>query len=65
MEYIPYGDLGHFLKTSGRFSVTNVKQITRQLLEGLAMLHGLNITHRDMKPQVRTALDLRAMLIII
>ncbi|KAL0632584.1 hypothetical protein Q9L58_008515 [Maublancomyces gigas] len=51
MEYIEYGDLTHYLKNSGPCSAKNAQAITRQLLEGLATLHELNISHRDIKPQ--------------
>lgn len=50
MEYIEHGDLSQYLKTPG--SRSNAREITRQLLEGLAVLHEKKICHRDLKPQV-------------
>lgn len=52
MEYIAYGDLSHYIKKPGPRSTSNIREITRQLLEGLATLHEMNISHRDLKPQV-------------
>lgn len=54
MEYIEYGDLSQYQRTSGALSLSNARDITRQLLEGLAVLHEMKICHRDLKPQVRT-----------
>lgn len=53
MEYIEYGDLGQFIKEYGAHAKANVKVIAVQLLEGLVVLHGRGICHRDLKPQVR------------
>lgn len=52
MEYIPHGNLSQYLSNGGTPSLANARQITRQLLEGLIVLHGLQICHRDLKPQV-------------
>lgn len=51
MEYITYGDLSGYMKDHTGNAV--ICEITRQILEGLKMLHGENICHRDLKPQVR------------
>jgi serine/threonine protein kinase len=50
MEYLPYGDLGQYI--AGGFTEHEVKQVTRQLLRGLAIMHDLKFTHRDLKPEV-------------
>lgn len=50
MEYIRHGDLSHYIKTPG--ARPNAREITRQLLEGLVILHERKICHRDLKPQV-------------
>lgn len=50
MEYIEHGDLSQYL---GNSSIKkDAKDITRQLLQGLAILHEQSICHRDLKPQV-------------
>lgn len=56
MEYIEYGDLSGYMKD--QTGIGGACEITRQVLEALKMLHGENICHRDLKPQVRLA-DLR------
>lgn len=50
MEYIEYGDLSEYIK-DGR-AKPDAKKITRQILEGLEVLHEKGICHRDLKPQV-------------
>lgn len=52
MEYIEHGDLSQYMKKPGTCTPGNAREITRQLLEGLATLHELKICHRDLKPQV-------------
>lgn len=48
MEYFEQGDLARHL--SSPLAEGEVKIITRQLLEGLAVLHSQNWAHRDLKP---------------
>ena len=48
MEYFEQGDLGRHL--SAPLAEDEVKVISRQILEGLAVLHGQNWAHRDLKP---------------
>lgn len=58
MEFMEYGDLSQYMRSktstpgSGETPRSNAREITRQVLEGLAVLHGRNICHRDLKPQV-------------
>lgn len=56
MEYVEHGDLGKYLKDFGSGAKVYAKDITRQLLEGLVVLHKRQICHRDLKPQVRPPL---------
>lgn len=51
MEYIPHGDLSDYMKDHETAKV-EAGEITRQILEGLTILHGEAICHRDLKPQV-------------
>ena len=62
MEYISYGNLRNYLKM-GR-SESEAKVITRQLLEGLVVMHQEGFAHRDLKPEVRLPrhLDVNAQL---
>jgi serine/threonine protein kinase len=52
MGYTECGDLGKYIKDSWPKARREVREITRQLLVGLAVLHRENICHRDLKPQV-------------
>lgn len=58
MEYMEYGDLTQYCNGTGtgtgRCSAMTAKDITGQLLDGLATLHERMIAHRNIKPQVRT-----------
>jgi len=49
MEYFAYGDLGNHI--SAGMTENDVKVVTRQLLDGLAIMHKERFTHRDLKPQ--------------
>lgn len=51
MEYVPHGDLAAYIKTTPN-EQREAREVTRQLLTGLAMLHSRHICHRDLKPQV-------------
>ena len=48
MEYFEQGDLGRHL--SAPLAEDEVRVISKQLLEGLAVLHSQNWAHRDLKP---------------
>ena len=50
MEYISHGDLRQYLKV--KRSESEAKAITRQLLEGLSVIHQNGLAHRDLKPEV-------------
>lgn len=50
MEYMDGGTLESLLRRSGTFSEQALAGISRQVLEGLAYLHGHKIVHRDIKP---------------
>ena len=50
MEYFKHGDLQNFMESP--FSERDVGIVTRQLLEGLNVMHKHGFTHRDLKPQV-------------
>ena len=51
MEYISNGDLRSYLKVER--SESEARVITRQLLEGLVVIHQEGFAHRDLKPEVR------------
>lgn len=53
MEYIENGDLSQYIKRHGSCTTVDVLEITRQLVEGISILHEREICHRDLKPQVR------------
>lgn len=52
IEYIEHGDLGQYLRDFGPRAEADAKEITRQLRQGLVVLHERGICHRDLKPQV-------------
>ena len=52
MEYFRHGDLQNFMDSPLPERVVGI--ITRQLLEGLNVMHKHGFTHRDLKPQVST-----------
>jgi serine/threonine protein kinase len=51
MEYFPLGDLDACLGEVK--SEHDAREITKQLLEGLVVMHKEGFTHRDLKPKVR------------
>ena len=53
MEYLSHGHLRNYLEVER--SETEAKVITRQLLEGLVVIHEEGFAHRDLKPEVRPA----------
>jgi hypothetical protein len=52
MEYIENGDLSQYLEKFGPKAKAEAKEIIGQLAEGLEVIHGQDICHRDLKPQV-------------
>lgn len=52
MEYIELGNLEQSLARR-RWDETDIKATATQLLNGLKVMHGEGIAHRDLKPQVK------------
>lgn len=60
MEYMPLGDLEQNVQeienspthTGPPLSEEEVQEISRQILEGLKIMHAEGFAHRDLKPQV-------------
>jgi serine/threonine protein kinase len=50
MEYVQGGSLADQLKKSGAFSISEIINVTKDILEALCYLHSKNIIHRDLKP---------------
>lgn len=50
MELVPGGDLMDFVAANGAIGEDATQVITRQILEGIAYVHKLGISHRDLKP---------------
>ncbi len=50
LEFVDGGDLGSFLKDTGRLSIGEAAGIIVPVAEGLAHAHGQGIVHRDLKP---------------
>jgi eukaryotic-like serine/threonine-protein kinase len=51
MAYVDGGDLTQLMRKEGRLSLERVLNIMRQLAAALAAAHGVNVVHRDLKPQ--------------
>lgn len=52
MEYLGKGDLQRYLAGSPPLPISQARQITFQLLEGLSAMHEQGFAHRDLKPGV-------------
>ncbi|KGQ88000.1 Ser/Thr/Tyr protein kinase RAD53 [Candida albicans P87] len=50
MELVPGGDLMDFVAANGAIGEDATQVITKQILEGIAYVHNLGISHRDLKP---------------
>lgn len=50
MELVPGGDLMDFVAANGAIGEEATQVITKQILEGIAYVHKLGISHRDLKP---------------
>jgi serine/threonine/tyrosine protein kinase RAD53 len=55
LEYVPGGDLLDYILKNNGVSEEQARDIVLQTCEALAYCHGRGITHRDLKPEVRTA----------
>jgi serine/threonine protein kinase len=51
MEYLSRGDLSHYIGPN--LHKIDAKEITRNVLQGLKVMHEEGFAHRDIKPQVR------------
>ena len=50
MEDVPGGSLKETARRTARSPLDETLRIAGEILEGLAVLHGLGIVHRDVKP---------------
>lgn len=50
MELVPGGDLMDFVAANGAIGEEATQVITKQILEAIAYVHKLGISHRDLKP---------------
>src|SRR6266403_4825246 len=51
MAYVDGGDLTQVMRKEGRLPLDRVLHIMRQLAAALGAAHGVNVVHRDLKPQ--------------
>ncbi|MCU1241396.1 MAG: hypothetical protein JWO71_2122 [Candidatus Acidoferrum typicum] len=51
MAYVDGGDLTQLMRKEGRLPLERVLNMMRQLAAALAAAHGVNVVHRDLKPQ--------------
>src|SRR5713226_413735 len=51
MAYVDGGDLTQALRKEGRLPLERVLNIMKQLAAALGAAHGVNVVHRDLKPQ--------------
>jgi len=53
MEYIHLGDLEtNVMANSGLLPETEAREIAKQMLSGVKIMHAASFAHRDLKPQV-------------
>lgn len=50
MELVPGGDLMDFVAVNGAIGEDATQVITKQILDGIAYVHRMGISHRDLKP---------------
>ncbi|CAH2354744.1 serine/threonine-protein kinase Rad53p [[Candida] railenensis] len=50
MEFVPGGDLMDFVAANGAIGEDACQVITKQILDGIAYVHKMGISHRDLKP---------------
>jgi serine/threonine protein kinase len=51
MEYCPFGSLHQLISAQGPLAESAARSVVRQIVEGLAYLHSLDVAHRDLKPE--------------
>lgn len=51
MEFVPHGSLFQQLTTRGALPPAAARIVARDILAGLAVLHGSGVMHRDIKPE--------------
>ena len=57
MEYLPEGDLEHYMANNTPLSEEAAGDTIYQILEGLSYMHDNRFAHRDLKPGVRFQSD--------
>ncbi|KAL7272266.1 Protein kinase protein rad53 [Rhizina undulata] len=65
MEYVPGGDLKDYIAKHKYMKEELVKEVTRQVLSGIEFVHGMGISHRDLKPDNLLVMSQEPMLVKI
>jgi serine/threonine protein kinase len=52
MEYLPAGDLFHYVCEYERLVEDDCREIVSQIVSGLALMHAEGFAHRDVNPKV-------------
>lgn len=50
MEFVGGGDLNDYLRNHHHMREDKVQEVSRQVLRGIEYVHGMGISHRDLKP---------------
>ena len=63
MEYCAFGDLQNYLNKNGKLPEEDAQEIIAQVAQGLQYMHVEGFAHRDLKPEVCSAMFVREVMV--